>query len=224
MKKKLFFISIISIFSFMVIAGLHFVADSAGRHANHFNRSVRTPFIELLQEQELPSTGYKIVGGSANNVYLSNEGNPLTLLVSDPTSDKIHTRSIENKTGEKQLLGLLRVDSPQLSLLDPFSHRLFGGDLNSLQQLLLQNNTYDFILPVNDKTFAIRTFDNKKMEFNLAWVSKDSGGKVVPNLLKKQVDGLFSVDGTLDYNKKLARIIYCISTGINSWSWTRTLI
>jgi len=87
---------------------------------------------------------------------------------------------------------------------------IFRGKLDQLQAVLKTEKIPGFTkaVVVDSSMFIIRKL-NKSRENLLATLDITSGKlKTAPNLLEKQLEGLFDTDGILQYSSKLERFVY----------------
>jgi hypothetical protein len=57
-------------------------------------------------------------------------------------------------------------------------------------------------------SFALRSYSSFSKSYELAGKSETSSFTFKPDLLQKQIDGLFCLDGQMHYNKELKRLVY----------------
>ena len=214
MKKKVVILTIISVGTVLLILALNVVSKSLRNTRYGFNRLFPPHIAEELETIELPSNSFYIAGANAHRVYLGISKNPLRLLIAD-TSGYFFFRK-------------LRADYPKPLNLESLKVIVEGSSFyfrSGVTPLLLKGNletgdakryTYDGtyfsdFVPVGSKTAVMRTMSRSLSKEVLAKISPNSPYiKTAPDLLEKQMDGIFCTDGTLlnDHHGHLVYIYY----------------
>ncbi|MFL5788878.1 MAG: hypothetical protein ACJ748_12545, partial [Flavisolibacter sp.] len=64
-------------------------------------------------------------------------------------------------------------------------------------------------LPLSEHSFVLRTVNSKIHQFQLGKMTIDSVKYLTaPHFLEKQVDGLFCMEGSINYSRELSRLVY----------------
>src|SRR6266498_1853685 len=107
MKQKLYIISILALFSVVVVTGLYFGSKNFIQHPNHFNRKILSSPIELWKTVDIGDNSYYIAGVTSNSIYLGNEITPLSLLIGNIQLSKILKVTIKNLNADSIRSGRL---------------------------------------------------------------------------------------------------------------------
>ncbi|AUP78279.1 MauE/DoxX family redox-associated membrane protein [Flavivirga eckloniae] len=164
-------------------------------------------------ELDLEYSGYYIAGADEKNIYLGNPKSPLYLTVVDSS---LQRKKVIHLSMD---LDSLLTRSPQLRVIPPYFFLMDGtvpyilrGNIKEWKGYSMLEKPFYFtnVQPIDSLTLAIRAMSNKTNEFSLGTIHlSDSGAMTLSHkLLKKQVDGLFDVDGTLQYNQQKQQLIY----------------
>lgn len=233
MKKKtsIFILSTILFFSVTTIFVLFQYSSQKQSHQyNSFLRKFPPTPIHISHTLDVKTNSYYIAGGDTNNLYFGNVLAPWHLLKTNlKLADTQHVvLNIKDQEELKFKSIRVTVDSPYFYFADGTIPAIFRGmttdwiaNLN-----MLQNSAY-FLesVALNNTSFAIRTMSSLSNEITLGKISNDSPYvKLLPNLLEKQLDGKFCVEGVMHYSKHLAWLVYvyryrnqfiCADTSLN---------
>jgi hypothetical protein len=171
-------------------------------------------FIQTTKQITLPYNSYYISGTSSTNVYLGNWTNPFHMIVVDLESldsqhVKIHTENHSIYKDPEQFR--LKVDSPYFYLTHGTIPAMLRGQLDALTASNFMNESvyFDDAVPVSKSSFALRSYNAAEKSFELAKKTNEKAGfKYHTDILQKQLDGVFCVDGMLHFNKATNEIIY----------------
>ena len=166
-----------------------------------------------IHELDLEYNGYQIAGAAEGQIYLSNPKSPLYLTVVDTT---LQNKEVVHVTMDQDSLPLrspqLRVIPPYFFIMDGTIPYILRGNIRDWKAYSILNNPLYFTnaQPMDSVTLAIRTISNKTNELTLGTIHlSDSATMTLSHkLLQKQVDGVFDVDGTLNYNQQRQQLIY----------------
>ena len=168
---------------------------------------------QKIHELDLEYNGYDIAGAADGKIYLSNSQSPLYLIAVDTTLQNKQEILLTIDQDSLQLRSpQVRVTPPYFFLMDGTIPYIFKGSTKDWKAYsMLKNPLYfNYALPMDSVTLAIRTTSRKTREFALGTISlSDSVTMTLSHkLLQKQIDGIFDVDGTLLYNQQQRQLIY----------------
>lgn len=119
---------------------------------------------------------------------------------------------MEERTKKNYSYFQFRVIDSIFFLTDKSNPSIFKGTLGDWVAKEVDSKMIPFtsIEPIDYNSFVVKTIREKTGEDELAVVTLDSTPKIQlnPNLLTKQLDGVFDTDGVLLYNAMLKKIIY----------------
>src|SRR5690606_25063847 len=157
---------------------------------------------------------YYIAGGTPHHFYLGNTTAALHLLVlNSHLSDSQHVSFRNNVIDTMKFWSLrVKVDSPRFILADGALPAIFTGTINewNLTRTYHDHNAFfvDYV-PITPASIGIRSIGSKTGNYVLGKKNLHSEDVTLSyELLQKQLDGRFCVDGMLHYSKRLARLIY----------------
>src|SRR4051812_46823426 len=116
MKNRLYILGTLTLFSCLVILGLHYTSDSYRHVPNGFKRNFKKAIIESSSAIDLKFNSYYFAGISWNHIYLGNSTAPLLLTETDFTLSNLQKRIIENHTKRNIASGILSVAPPYFYL------------------------------------------------------------------------------------------------------------
>jgi len=204
---------VVAVFTFSVVlmVGLFLESEEIIYERNNFVR--RFPPFPAKRDKvvELNANSYYFSGKNDTKLYLGNTTAP-ALITEIDTSLRI-TKSYHFQITDTlfQFLNIkLLVEPPHFFVYDGKVPCIFKGKLDQLQAILQTENIPSFTKAkvVDSTTFIIRTL-NQSRENLLATLDVTSGKvQTAPQLLEKQIDGLFDTDGILSYSSSLEKFVY----------------
>ena len=198
-----------------MVAVLYALSEKNVPKQNSFLRHYLPGFITKSNELDIRYNSYYIAGMFDDHIYLGNVTSPLHLFVSNRMlTDTQHVQlDIKNRKKFKLTKALrLKIDSPYFYLADGKMPGLFRGKLGGdwkADRFMYDSVYFNQYEQISDSTFAIRTKSSINLEFELGVVTNDTPNiRLEPDLLQKQINGIFCVDGELNYSKALDRLVY----------------
>ena len=210
-KQKLRIVAGLIILSILILSGASILSWQLNHRLNNFKRLFPPHIVHVSDVSDLKFNGYTIAGISSNTVYLANIRNPLYILIY--TISRKDTQNVKIRLPEKQVLfaGRLIVDSPFFYLSDQIKHSIFSGKIPSLQanKTISAQAFFVDLVPISNSSLVIRTISPQTKTYTLAKESiRQSAIQWGNGLLEKQSDGLFELDGILNYDKTTGSLIY----------------
>jgi hypothetical protein len=213
MKAIMLKIVVTVLFSILIVLGLFLFTNRSIHKNNSFVRQFPPHPIVPVDTADVKYNSFYIAGATDEYIYLGNTTSSLlvTILTRDLKGSKqvwLNSPEIE-KTKFWSLT--IKVDSPYFYLTDGAVPRIFSGRIDEWQP---KRNFYDSayfvdIEPITPKSHAVRSLSASTGEYVLGKESQYLSSITLSNdLLEKQVDGRFCVDGMLHYNKTLNRLVY----------------
>lgn len=169
---------------------------------------------------------YYFAGGTSEHLYLGNYASPLDLVVIHTLSRDTHHVRLKISSIEKQKFwGLrIRVEPPYYYVTDGTIPILYRGNIHDwhAEPYWPANAYFQDILPLTPNSFFIRSLRYPSRENTLG---KIVGEEVylLPDILEKQVDGIFCTDGTMLYNATRHELLYTYRYR-NEWIVMDTLL
>ena len=227
MKKKALLITCLFVLGLSVIVLLYFVSGGSTISHHSFYRFFPKSPLSLSKNLDLKYDSYYLAGASSSKIYLGNVVAPLDLLISNYNlTDTQHVR-IRNEGGLNIKASQISIDSPNIYITDLHSSAILKSTLEELnaKRFMYDSAFFAEAVALSHNSFVIRIWKEETREFSLAketqyWPFLQE----FPDLLEKQMDGIFSTDGMLHFNSKLNRLVYvyfyrnqfiCMDTSLN---------
>lgn len=178
---------------------------------NNFDRVFHPNKVKLTGALDLKYNTFQLAGISTNNIYLRNP-TALALIIkaNHQLTDTAHLRIRFNNEYQYRSLSL-SVVPPNFYLMDGVAPLTLKGNLSDLIAKPLMKDTFYFVdyKPISPTSFILRSYSPLYGKYILAKKRTDTLlEEFAPDLLQTQIEGNFSVDGMLHYDKETARIIY----------------
>lgn len=161
---------------------------------------------------KLPNERYYFAGATNDKIYLANTARPLDLL--SINSDMSDTSIVHLNLSLPEALKFFRitvtVDSPYYYFMDGAIPYIFRGNMIDWKGEPFMKDSIYFIdaLPISAGSFAISALSTKTNEKALGKLVVNQDVKLNHDLLERQFDGLFDVDGSLSYARDLNKLVY----------------
>ncbi len=175
-----------------------------------FDRVASTISPSLSWSRDLTFFTYYFGGVAEDSVYLVNDEAPLNILAVDNTSGSLSMHRIKIIGDHNFHKPTIRIQGPTFFMLDGVSPRVLKGRTSDWIAYPTQIDSVYFnqSLPINSTTLAVRVHTVDPDQYNLGTLDAKHGLQVHPDLLKRQLDGKFCLDGSLLFNPDMNRIIY----------------
>lgn len=164
---------------------------------------------------DLKFNSFYIAGTARNTVYLGSYSGPLHLLqVALPTLDTVHMNlSLDTVSiRDDYRVFRMKVDSPYFYLSHGTMPGIYKGSIESKVAKSFSPNGAPYFsdaVPVSNNRFALKSLSNESKADELAALTLDSPYfEFKPEILEKQIDGIFCVDGNLLYDREINRLVY----------------
>lgn len=206
-------VSITLLSSIAVVVLLFILSEDIIHHRNNFTRRFPHHPITKINELDLKHPSFYIAGIEKNKVYLGNYEAPLHVIVIDMWLQTKKSYVIRLSKSNLPFRSVqVRVQPPYFYLMDGTVPCIFRGNLTDWKAGLWMYDKVYFVKgePINKESFAIRSVSSKNHENVLGTITINDVIKVrlAPQLLEKQIDGVFDTDGNLIYNEQLKKVLY----------------
>jgi uncharacterized membrane protein YphA (DoxX/SURF4 family) len=195
-----------------IVVVLFMLSEDIMHHRNNFVRRFAGNAAKV-NEIDLKFSSYYLAGTANNKIYLGNYTQPLLVTVLDSLLHKREKFKIHpSRTAFLFQSVQVRVLPPDFYLIDGSVPVIFKGNTKDWKASVKWNGTTAFshYQLIDSLTLVIRSNDNVKGESQLGslYFGNKSEARFNENLLQKQIDGIFDVDGMLHYDKELQKLIY----------------
>ena len=192
-----------------------FLTSEEQMHRNNaFIRRYPQHVAKVKAKINLGYNSYYIAGITNDSIYLGNTTAPLHIIATDTKlQDTIHHRLHLKDMDQYSFRSLqFRVLDTMYYLSDGSVPVIFTDTIGKWRPSRILKTEYSFykLQPLHNSTFAVLTANKETGDHELGLLSfKDTVAfHIAPELLEKQVDGIFDVDGFLRYNESQDKLIY----------------
>lgn len=236
MKAKPLFVVIgLLLIVIVSLTSLVLLTELPNENSNGFTRRIRTNFISLTKDTDNILPVSRICGLTSNNIYLVGS-EPNTIYSINYELNKIDT--IHYDYPDSSLItrpNNVQIDSPNIYVHLNNSATFISLNLNSLalRPKSLKIPVFTKSTQVSDSIVALRGFKNKSTTQVFKLVNMNSGEILIERpLISDDMNGGFSTDGRLKYNKHEKKIIYvpyfqndifCLDSNLNSVYHSNTI-
>jgi uncharacterized membrane protein YphA (DoxX/SURF4 family) len=200
-------------FSIGVVVILFLSSEEIMHNENPFIRRYPQHPVALTHTVDLKFNSYYFAGYDKGRIYLGNYTDPLNVLSMDTTLQ--HQQKIKiafNRTELPFRMVKILVRPPYFYLMDGTVPCVFRGNVNNWKVNQELNNCPFFTLsePMDSTTIAFRNNNSKNGAHVLGVFKSEKLPKTnyAPELLQKQIDGIFDTDGILQYSNSLNKMMY----------------
>jgi len=198
-----------------LVFGLYITSDRGSHRNNAFQRHFPPQSPGLVNAIELKYNSFYIAGISDGSIFLGNTTAPLYALAVDTLLKNVTPLdfSLIEHTKNRQFNSLqFRVLDSVYFLSDRSIPAIFKGTIGNWTATEIPGKfpSFSSIEPISRNALGLVVNDRVTKEDEIAVMMIDGvpNLKINPELLVKQVDGVFDTDGILLYNQELNKIIY----------------
>ncbi|SHM89488.1 DoxX family protein [Flavobacterium chilense] len=204
--------SITILFSIGIVALLFMLSEDIIHHRNNFVRRFAGTATKVY-DINLKFSSYYFAGASKDKIYLGNHTAPLLVTVLDTALHRRNEFKIHpNRTDFLFQSVQIRILPPNFYLIDGSVPVIYNGNINNWEAQVKWNGstTFSHYQLIDSLKLAFRSNSNINGESILGSLYFGSKPKISfnKNLLQKQIDGIFDVDGTLHYDKNIQKLVY----------------
>lgn len=207
---------VIGVASSAIVVVLFIFSEAEVHRNNAFVR--RYPHHPIAKKYDLPIkyNSYYIAGYQNELLYLGNTTAPLHLLeVNLKTKDTQHIKiNIDRKDIPFRSVSV-KLHPPYFFVMDGSVPCIFRGEIGLWEaKLWMKDKAYfTHAIPIDSNKLFIKAINAKTNEATLGLIEKRHDFLVLidPNLLEKQIDGMFDVDGIMDVSEDKKNLSYVYS-------------
>ena len=213
LQQPLFYCASIIIMSSSIVIILFITSEHIIKKENNFTR--RFLLHPVLEDKtlDLGLNSYYFAGISNGRIYLGNITAPLLITTVDTALKQIQTIRASLDHSDYRFRNLqLQVKDSNYYLFDGSVPVIYRGTLgDTMTHTISYQDAYFTQLAILDtSTFAIRTQSSQNKQYVLATLNLNNNPKLqmYPSVLKKQIDGVFDVDGKLITGHSNQEVLY----------------
>lgn len=198
----------------LIMMGLHLYSENVIHMENPFVRRFTPGSITKISDTKLHNNTLYFVGKDQNSIYIGDRRAPLHIFSYDSTLKLKQHFKIKMKEQNFRFLSVkVKIIAPYFFVMDGTIPIIYRGKISDWKaDVLMKERGYYFSKPViiDSAKIAFRTQDKKSGENNLGLFTFESGlkSKIFPDLLQKQIDGLFDTDGMTNYSTESKIFVY----------------
>jgi hypothetical protein len=227
MKKTYVLLTLVLIASAVAVIALHLLSARHTSSNNGFTRLFPPHIVNDGQTLDMRYNSYYLAGASPHRLYFGNSTAPRHLVsTSYALADTQHIQLSIQDTSQKFTNVRVQVDSPNFYMLDGIRPAMLHGTTNNWTASPKLADTLFFTLavPLSPTSYAVRVARGSPPQYVLAKITQQAGIKLAPEVLVRQVDGLFCTDGMLHFNRENNTVVYlyyyrnefiCMDTSLN---------
>lgn len=204
-------VSVVSSVALIVV--LFWLSEEIMHHKNPFIRRYDRRTITFVQSKDLKVNSYYFAGYLNGQLYLGNYTAPLQILVIDSTFkfEEMHQININYKAIPFRSIKIF-IKGKNFYLTDGTVPSFYYGNTSEWKGLKSFKNIPRFtsIVPIDSTGFVFRNNSGEKSANIIGIYSNDSTSPIqyAPELLQKQIDGIFDTDGMLQYDQRTGKIVF----------------
>jgi hypothetical protein len=212
-RKTLINILILFTVSLIVVVVLFVVSEDMVHRRNSFLRQFPPHTLKPLDTIDIGFNSYYVAGSTAHNLYLGNTTSLLRLLRIDlDCGDTSHIFLEVRDIGDLKIWSLrTKVDSPYFYLGEGTVPVVYRGNVNDgiASERLYDKAFFLDFAPISSSSIALRSLSSETNEYELGKeVSNPPHASLNNELLEKQVDGRFCVDGMMHFSEDIHKLVY----------------
>jgi hypothetical protein len=235
-KRRVAALALCFVVSVGAIALLDVFSSRISSRKNGFIRLLPPHILTPVANKDIGYNSYYIAGTAAQKIYLANTVAPSKFLVTDFALADTEGLTMTFPGNSKIIQGanLIAVDSPYFYLMEGRVALLMRGNIPRMAiDLVKKSGFFTASVPVSPSSFVVRAYNHLQRQNVLAKAFLDTPLiKDGRHTLERQVDGVFSTDGLLNYDPDSKRIIYvyyyrnqllCFDTALNQLYVSKTI-
>jgi uncharacterized membrane protein YphA (DoxX/SURF4 family) len=199
----------------VVVLLLFLSSEEIMHHQNPFIRRYPHHPVTLTNTIDLKYNSYYFAGAGDGKLYLGNYTIPLYILAIDNKLQQQKIRATLDRTSFSFKSIRMAVHPPFFYIIDGRVPAIFSGRITNWKAKLQEPKSPYFgtAVPIDSSTIVFRGI-SKTTNNNILGIFKagdQSKTVMAPELLQKQIDGVFDTDGMLHYSQEMKRMIYLYS-------------
>lgn len=201
-------IASVATFATIMVVGLYLITYDEPNKYSSFDKDLLVAQPVRGGSIDLKFNSFYFAGVSDGKLYLSNQVAPTVLLRVDPRTLTAEQLEIHNRHPLTNF-SRTRVTGGHFFIGDGTIPSILTGNFSDMHAKPLEctYGYFDQFIPLSDKRVVFRQ-GNRSGAYVLAISSPGQGLVIKDNILVKQVDGKFCVDGMMGYNESTHQVVY----------------
>lgn len=212
-KRKIWVLVITAAAGSTVVVMLFLLSENIIQYHNNFIRRFPQHAAQERYKINLLYNSYYFAGTGNGKIYLGNRTAPLLITIFDlKTKTTTSHKIILNQTDLSFRVPKIRVFNQNFFVFEGAVPYVFKGSISNWIATLKINSGAHFSQaePIDSINLAVR-YKSPQSGENLLGILNSSDSLTVryaPDILQKQIDGVFDTDGSLHFNANLDKIVY----------------
>lgn len=213
-KKAVLKLVIITVIGSLIITLLYVRTEYVMHKENPFVRRFTPGSSKKISETKLHNNTLYFAGADRNVIYIGDQMAPLHIFEYDSTLKKKQHYKIQLDRDDFPFRSVqVKVVPPYFFVTDGTIPVIYRGKISDWKaKVLMKDNGYYFskAVVIDASNIAFRTQEEKSAENILGLFRFEKGLKssLYPDLLQKQIDGLFDTDGMMNYSPESKTFLY----------------
>lgn len=196
-----------------LVALLFFTSKHESAQQQDFTRTFLSDPLEIDSEMVFQKNSFYIAGVDGDKIYLGDYDSPFVIIEVDMNTKKETTHIVDIDDKDLQFYSLkTKVLPPYFYLADGVSAVVLRGKLGEwyAKTISLNQSYFTAFMPMDSSRFALRGVNGltEQSELGILDINAEQPLTPFPELLKKQVDGLFDVDGMFSFSPESKKLVY----------------
>ncbi|MFH7000968.1 MauE/DoxX family redox-associated membrane protein [Flavobacterium bizetiae] len=191
---------------------LFLCSEEIMQHQNPFIRRYPHHPVTLTDTIDLKYNSYYFAGAGDGKIYLGNATVPLYLVSIDTTLRQENIRATLDQERFSFTQIKMAVDPPYFYITDGRIPAIFIGRTENWKAKLKEPRApyFDLAAPIDSSTIVFRGISKSTGDNTLGIFKTGAASKTImaPQLLQKQIDGVFDTDGMLHYSQEMKKMVY----------------
>lgn len=217
-RKTALILGISNMLSCILVIVLFFKSEHIIKQENNFTRRFLMHPILKIKSMDLENHSFYFAGAKNEELYLANRSFPQNILAVDSLLKKAVNTKIDLELSKYPFKKIeIKVKDHNYYIYDGNVPIILKGKLGDTQNKVISfNDAFFSQLEIIDSTkIAIRTLSSQTKSLMLGTILINNNGKnfvkLYPNLLEKQIDGVFDSDGYLSADPIKPTVSYIYS-------------
>jgi hypothetical protein len=212
-KRSLFWFSLTNIVSIGTVVMMFLSSEHLIKTENAFQRRYLLNPITETKNITLDNQSYYFAGEDKGGIYLGNRTYPLSITTTDTDLSQLSTRYVKLNPSTYDFKNIsLKVKGSNLYIIDgtvPIIYR-GGMEADTAQVISFHDAYFNNISIIDSTSFVVRAQSSQTKNFVLGQLDLKKNPKFImhSDILKKQIDGVFDLDGMLLSDQNQKEILY----------------
>ncbi|SHH67368.1 MauE/DoxX family redox-associated membrane protein [Flavobacterium johnsoniae] len=212
-KRTLWVLFTTNITAIGILIVLFFTSEDIMARENPFIRRFDQYAIKKIDQTSLQNPSFYMAGSDNGKIYLGNFAAPLQIQVFDTVLKNKKQYTIQLDRDDFPFRSAeVKIHTPYFYLYDGMVPVIYKGKISDWKAEVIYNGKHFFTKAavIDTNRIAIRGQQKNTGEnlMGTLYFNNNVSIKYNPDILEKQIDGIFDTDGTFEYSNGLKRFVY----------------